>query len=55
MIKRFFWLNNDCFFFVAGVAGNPAAPAFLRLCQWGVADATRTVAAVNRKRGFAGR
>ena len=41
---------------MAGVAGNPAAPAFLRFVSvWGVADATRTVAAVNRERGFAGR
>lgn len=40
---------------MAGVAGNPAAPDFLRLYQWGVADATRTVAAVNRERGFGGK
>lgn len=40
---------------MAGVAGNPAASAFLRLYQCGVADATRTAAAVNRRRGKGGK
>ena len=56
MIKRFFLVKQRLFFFyVAGVAGNPAAPAFCVCTSWGVADATRTAAAVNRKQGFAGR